>query len=328
MKNKILTIIIPSYNVSSYIEKTLNTFAAEEIIDDLQILIVNDGSLDNTEEIALKYNKLYPESFFVISKENGGHGSTINTGIKMAKGKYIKVVDGDDWVDTNELISFISELKKLDSDLILTPFTRVYVDKNESAIVDIPNLIANKTYYIEEIILNLKDSLQMHSITFKTSILKKIQPLDEHCFYVDQEYVLFPLEYVKTAIYVPFNVYQYRLGIQEQSVNWNNLQKNRYMHKRVIESVLQQFNNYNTDDNLKKFINYRIQKLCERQIQIYLSLPTSNGVKEELKTFLNNVRESSESIYNNIPGKKAFVLRTFGINCYPVLSRIMKWRLK
>lgn len=328
MKNKILTIIIPSYNVSSYIEKTLNTFAAEEIIDDLQILVVNDGSADNTEEIALKYNKLYPESFFVISKENGGHGSTINTGIKMAKGKYIKVVDGDDWVDTNELISFVSELKKLDSDLILTPFTRVYVDKNELAIVDIPNLIANKTYDIEEIILNLKDSLQMHSITFKTSILKKIQPLDEHCFYVDQEYVLFPLEYVKTAIFIPFNVYQYRLGIQEQSVNWYNLQKNRYMHKRVIESVLQQFNNYNTDDNLKKFINYRIQKLCERQIQIYLSLPTSNDVKEELKTFLNDVRESSESIYNNIPGKKAFVLRTFGIKCYPVLARIMKWSLK
>ena len=112
MNEKILTVTIPSYNVEAYLEDCLESFVNSEVMDDIEVLIVNDGSSDNTAKIAQRYVDKYENTFRLINKENGGHGSTINTGVREAKGKYFKVVDGDDWVDTRSFISCIS-LKRL-----------------------------------------------------------------------------------------------------------------------------------------------------------------------------------------------------------------------
>ena len=96
---KILTITVPSYNVEKFLENTLDSFVDERVLDAIEVLVVDDGSKDRTAEIGKGYEAKYPGTFRVISKENGGHGSTINRGIKEARGKYFKVVDGDDWVD-------------------------------------------------------------------------------------------------------------------------------------------------------------------------------------------------------------------------------------
>ena len=91
---KILTITIPSYNVEAYIAATLDTMVTINNLDLLEILVVNDGSKDNTVAVAQQYVDKYPNSVRIIDKENGGHGSTINAGIREATGKYFKVVDG------------------------------------------------------------------------------------------------------------------------------------------------------------------------------------------------------------------------------------------
>ena len=97
---KILSITIPSYNVEKYIDKCVQSMLVDSILDDIEILIVNDGSKDSTPEIAKGYVEKYPQTVRLIDKENGGHGSTINAGIREATGKYFKVVDGDDWLNT------------------------------------------------------------------------------------------------------------------------------------------------------------------------------------------------------------------------------------
>ena len=102
--NKVLTITVPSYNVEKFLENTLDSFLDERILEDLEVLIVDDGSKDRTAEIGKQYEERYPDTFRVISKENGGHGSTINRGIKEARGTYFKVVDGDDWVDRKSVV--------------------------------------------------------------------------------------------------------------------------------------------------------------------------------------------------------------------------------
>lgn len=107
---KILTVTIPSYNVEKYLRQTLDSFLAEEILEEIEVLIVDDGSKDGTAAIGKEYEKNYPGTFRVISKENGGHGSTINRGIQEAKGQYFKVVDGDDWVNTGDFIKLVKAL--------------------------------------------------------------------------------------------------------------------------------------------------------------------------------------------------------------------------
>lgn len=101
---KVLTVVIPSFNVEKYLRQTLESLRNEEILENVEVLIVDDGSTDDTAKIGREYEKRYPQTYRVISKTNGGHGSTINCGIEQSRGTFFKVVDGDDWVNTEALI--------------------------------------------------------------------------------------------------------------------------------------------------------------------------------------------------------------------------------
>ena len=119
MQDKILTIVVPSYNAEKYLTETMPSILAAKYRDLIDLVIVNDGSSDMTKEVAEEISKQYPEIVRVINKENGGHGSAVNTGIEYAVGKYFKVVDADDWVDTENLDLLIEYLQETDVDNVL-----------------------------------------------------------------------------------------------------------------------------------------------------------------------------------------------------------------
>ena len=216
-KDKTLTVVIPSYNVSKYLPEILPTYFAPEIMNDLELLIVNDGSKDNTREIAEAFAAQYPETVFVINKENGGHGSTINAGAAAAHGRYFRVIDGDDWVDTDSLVRFIAKLKDCSSDVVLNSFIRVTEGTGETEKREMQGLDPGKVYLFSDIMPVIKDSYAMHGTTFRTDVFKRAEKIDEHCFYVDQEYLMYPLPFISTAVYYDIPVYQYRVGSAEQS---------------------------------------------------------------------------------------------------------------
>ena len=116
---KILSVIVPSYNAEKFLPKGIPTFLDEQILDDIEILIIDDGSSDNTSTIADNYQLNYPNTIIAVHKENGGHGSAINKGIELARGKYFCVVDADDWVDTKSFAILVKRMKENDSDLFL-----------------------------------------------------------------------------------------------------------------------------------------------------------------------------------------------------------------
>jgi len=110
--DKVLSVVVPTYNSENYLRTNLDSFCIDEIIDCIEVLIINDGSTDKSLSIAMEYEEKYPDTFRVISKENGGHGSGINYGIKYATGKYFKVVDSDDWVGREGIIKLVSALPR------------------------------------------------------------------------------------------------------------------------------------------------------------------------------------------------------------------------
>lgn len=118
--DKLLTVVIPSYNVEKFLNQTLDSFVCDEsVMKKFEVIVVDDGSKDNTAKIGKEYADKYPDTFRVISKENGGHGSTINCGIRNAVGKYFKVVDGDDWVNTADFVKLVEELEKPNPNMCL-----------------------------------------------------------------------------------------------------------------------------------------------------------------------------------------------------------------
>ncbi len=145
---KLLTVAIPAYNISEYIDKIIDSLLSTEKKNCLEILIVNDGSKDNTLELAKEYESKNEEIIRVIDKKNGGHGSTINAAIKIASGKYFKVIDGDDWVDSKQLDLLLEKLEEIEDDMLVCGYTQVTSDDCEIKKIDsIPDLLEYDTTY-------------------------------------------------------------------------------------------------------------------------------------------------------------------------------------
>ena len=321
---KILTVAIPSYNVSKYLDEILPTFLCNEIMNDIEILIVNDGSKDNTAEIASRYEEEYKGVIRLINKENGGHGSTINRGIEEANGKYFKVVDGDDWVDSKEFIRYVEALKNIDADAILTPFNRVNIESGEITKKGFSDLKHGTTYKVDNIICKLSNKYQMHSITFKSEVLKKIPKIRENCFYVDQEYVNYPLKYIKTITYLDCTIYQYRVGNNEQSMSFKNMQKNRNMHINVFFDILSFYENNTFSKGVSEFLLERLAGLYLTQMRIFFSMDINNETKKEVSQFTKEVKKRNKKVYNHVPGKKMLLMRITNNMVYSMIARYVQ----
>ena len=125
---KILSIIIPTYNMAALLPRCLDSLTASGVLDDLDILVVNDGSTDSSRAVAYSYAERYPQSIKVVDKKNGNYGSTINAALPLAVGEYVKVLDSDDWFDSQALAKYVAELKSLEQgvDVSVTHFLMIH----------------------------------------------------------------------------------------------------------------------------------------------------------------------------------------------------------
>lgn len=298
---KLLTVVIPSYNVEKYLVQTLDSFLiSKECMDKLEIIVVDDGSKDSTALIGKKYEEKYPGVYRVISKENGGHGSTINTGIEESVGKYFKVVDGDDWVDTQGFEKMVRALETCDSDFVITDYYEVNDVTKEKTPKSFPELQKNKVMTLENVIDHIQ--IPMHALTIKTDILKKNKiRLDEHCFYVDVEYVLYPIPYVKDVLYLDQFVYMYRLAVATQSVSMAGYQKHMQDHIDVIlhlADFLTSYKNAHGTEARMEYICTRIAQMARDQVDIFMSFPVNKaGIKEKFMEFDRELKKRNLQIY-------------------------------
>lgn len=264
---KALTIIIPAYNVSPYINQEMETLLEEQsIIPYLDIIIVNDGSKDDTLEKASHYSRLYPGSVSVIDKENGGHGSGINIGLEVANGKYLKILDGDDWVNSEglkELVDYILNIEDM-PDAIINPFEKVWED-GKRQIIDFDGISVQTRVTYKEV-NDRKYTLPLHTLTIRTGLYREnnIPAIDEKISYDDMEYILYPVPYIKSIIFLSKVIYEYRLGLSGQSMNPEQMKKKLPMHTKVIKSLAEYYRNNNemfNDDQRQYYVREFVDTL-------------------------------------------------------------------
>ncbi len=300
---KILSIVIPTYNVEKYLDRCILSLTMNKsILEDIEIIIVNDGSKDNSLEIARKYEKYFPKTIIVIDKENGGHGSTINRGLKEASGKYFKVLDSDDWVNVDDFPKYVNDLKKLDVDLVITDFTKEMVYSNESERKSY-SLEKNKKYKFDSLDLDNigNEYFEMHSITYKTEALRKANLfLDEKTFYVDLEYDVLPINEVNTLIYLDYVIYRYFIGRVDQSVNANGFVRNRMNHEKVLKRLIDFYENTELSDNKKEYVKKIITMTLKTEYIIYTHIKVPKGAKKEIKKFDKYLKKTSPDLYKSV----------------------------
>lgn len=234
---KLVSFAIPSYNSESYLAKCVDSLLVGG--EEVEILIVNDGSKDNTQKIAEEYQEKYPTIVKAINQENKGHGGAVNTGLSHATGVYYKVVDSDDWFDENAIKEYLDNIRSLieenkTPDMVVTNYVYEHVEDNSSKIMRYTNVFPTKKIcnWNETKALRVSQYLMMHAVTYRRELLVECNlSLPEHTFYVDNIYVYYPLPYVKSIYYMDIDLYRYFIGRSDQSVN------EKVMASRVDQQV-------------------------------------------------------------------------------------------
>ena len=222
---KYISFAIPCYNSEAYMAQAIESILPGG--EDVEILIVNDGSKDRTAEIGKEYEEKYPGIVKLINKENGGHGDAVNAGLSHASGKYFKVVDSDDWVDRISLMKILNVLKNFaeeeqEVDMLIANYVYEKVGMEHKKVIRYDNVLPeNQILKWDEIgQFRIGQYILMHSVIYRTDMLKLCQlTLPKHTFYVDNIYVYYPLPHVRTLYYMNVDFYRYFIGREDQSVN-------------------------------------------------------------------------------------------------------------
>lgn len=292
---KLLSISVAAYNVEKTLPKLLDSILKvqgvnQHGLDNVEILIVDDGSKDKTKEVSRVYESRYPNIIRYIGKKNGGHGSTINRGILEASGKYFKAIDGDDWVDSNALNNFLRKISNVTTDIIISDVKDYYVSTKETKVISFKDTLSTDVDMTVSDAYSRVNWFRYHNIFYKTELLKRNKiHLDENTFYVDTEYMLYPLVYAKDLFYVPETVYVYKIGDAEQSTSREGRIKNLESANRVTNSLLKFYTDIsqNITDSIRRYIMAAIVRHIAWQTDTLIG----KGIHEYQKTKITELRE-------------------------------------
>ena len=228
---KLITFAVPCYNSAAYMDHCIQTLlpAGEEA----EIILIDDGSTDDTGAIADRWAAAYPDLVRVIHQENGGHGEGVNQGLRHAEGLYYKVVDSDDWLDEDALKALMDQLRasarrEAPVDLFVCNYVYEHVSDGSHHVVRYKNaLTPGKVLTWNEIgRFRASQFMIMHAAVYRTQVLRDSGiVLPRHTFYVDNVFVYVPLPSVKTLCYLDIDLYRYFIGRADQSVTEENMMR-------------------------------------------------------------------------------------------------------
>ena len=282
---KIVTFAIPCYNSEGYMRNCIESLLPGG--EDVEIIIVDDGSGDGTAAIADEYAEKYPTIVRTIHQENGGHGAAVNTGLANATGLYYKVVDSDDWVDADAYRQVLDTLRKFVKeqtpvDMLLTNYVYEKVSEHHQRRMIYSLLFeSDRITTWSEMKHNVKGfSILMHSVTYRTQMLRDCGlKLPEHTFYVDNLFVYEPLPYVKTIYYLNVDFYRYYIGREGQSVNEQIMIKRLDQQLRVNYRMIDAYDLWSIEE--KHLREYMLSYL-ETITVVSTCLAYVSGTKENL----------------------------------------------
>ena len=307
---KYITFTVPCYNSEAYMERCIDSLLAGG--SDVEILVIDDGSTDGTGEIADRYAAAWPGIVKAVHKENGGHGSGVNTGLKMAQGIYFKVVDSDDWIDQEAYRKILKKIKEFCGagriefeevpDLFVSNYVYDHLDEGRSRVMDYRNVFPDGKMCGWNTIGHFRPSqyLIMHALMFRTEVLRKSGVrLPEHTFYVDNLFSYQPLPYVENICYLDIDLYHYYLGREDQSVNEKVLMKRIDQQIRVTDLVSRSVDLREVKKRYPKLAAYMTRNISIMLSisSIHLLLIRTAEAEEKRQKMWERIREYDRTLY-------------------------------
>lgn len=322
---KLISFAVPCFNSQNYMRHCVDSLLAGG--EAVEVIIINDGSSDDTLKIANAYAEQFPDTVKVIDKENGGHGSGVNAGLKVAVGLYYKVVDSDDWLDADALKTLLEKIKQHLKegnlpDMYVTNFVYDQTLRGLKHVSAYRNKMpADKIIGWEKIKkFRYSHMMLMHALLYRRKkLLESDTVLPEHTFYVDNIYAYKPLPFMKTLCYLDLDLYHYFIGRDDQSVNRKNFVK-RYMQQ--IRVMLCLTDAYKWKDikkfpkGLKKYMWHSLEAIMMTTL-LFVSYEYAPERKAALREMWRHIKENDRPMYRKLRS-----------NSYATAVVYLPWRLR
>ena len=334
---KLLSIGIPSYNSEGFMRKCIDSLLVGG--EEVEIIIVNDGSKDGTAVIADEYAAKYPTIVKAVHQENGGHGEAVNAGLRNATGLYYKVVDSDDWVNEEAYLAILKKLAELVKsgnmvDMFISNYVYEKEGKKRKKVMQYRTAFPTDQIFTWDDVkfLHVGQYILMHSVIYRTQMLKDCGlELPKHTFYVDNIYVYHPLPYVKKMYYMDVNFYRYYIGREGQSVQEKVMIGRIDQQIRVNKILIDDYDVWKIKN--KKLRNYMLSYLeimmaVSSILAIKSKQPENMAKKKELWQYLKardvraykRIRRSIMGNTMNLPGEGG---RKISVAAYKIAQMVI-----
>lgn len=321
----ILSIIIAAYNVEYTLDRIFDKLLACPAIGRFEVIVVNDGSHDGTSQLAHEYANAHPGWVSVIDKPNGGHGSALSAGFQKACGMFCRPLDGDDWLDPQGLAELIEFLGTTSADMVVTDHCLLNLDTDASKTVGVA-MQPNTALTVADL-ARVNPLPGYHDIIFATSIVQNIPQLDHHCFYVDNEYDVYPLFAVHEVRYLPVTVYVHTIGNDEQSTSNESLIRNRGNLRTVFLSLMD-YASEHADNTAAVAI---AERYARGVLYLFTRVALDIDYREgscELREFYEQIATRYPSFYRSDLGTAGNVYKRMGRHGYGLVRLLVLWRYR
>lgn len=305
---KLLSVAIPCYNSRDYMRRAIESVLPGR--DRVEIIVVDDGSVDDTATIGYEYEKKYPRFVKVVRKENGGHGDAVMAGLKEATGLYFRVLDSDDWLDRDSLLKLLDVLERMakvgpKADLVISNYVyEKLLEGKQKTIHYRKNLPSGRIFGWDEVgKFSTGSYILMHAATYRTQLLRDCKMvLPKHTFYVDHLYVCHPMVRVETMYYLDADLYRYFIGREDQSVNEKVMLSRMDQQLRVNRMMLYELDlNSIENDVQRKYLYYYTEIVTLATVSFFLRMKTKEG-EYEMESFLSEIKQQKPQMYEWITG--------------------------
>lgn len=308
--------------------------------DEVEILIVNDGSTkDRTAEIADEYEAKYPGICRAIHQENGGHGEAVNAGLRAATGIYFKVVDSDDWVNTEAYQEVMEVLRRFvygdeTLDMLVTNFVYEKQGAKHKRVMQYRTALPKRELmtWDDVKVFILGQYILMHSVVYRTEMLRDCGlELPKHTFYVDNIFVYYPLSFVKTMFYLNTDFYRYFIGREDQSVNESIMIKRIDQQLFVTKTMIEFGSPLKDQKQNKKLCQYQLHYLAMMMTicTILLKIANTQESKSKIKQLWAYLKDYDQKLYQQLRWKSLATLvclpRFIAVPGYKIARKIYKF---
>lgn len=316
---KLLTVSIAAYNARATLPQALDsclTTGAER----LEVIVVDDGSTDDTAHMVEEYMMRRPGIFRVIRQPNGGYGSAQTTALAHAEGRYFRTLDSDDWFDPEALAKLLDYLETYDGDVVFTNYCTVRNDRIQNLFNVCKGHTPGRVYTFDTLEPSELD-MEIHGLTFRTQMLQNAHiRLLPHCSYTDMAYTFLAMAASQTLSFCPVTLYHYRLGRDGQSVSIENYRKHFEDYAQVTEQILNAADEL-SGDSKGAILCCRARDIAQYGIELLLRFAPENKVRERLESYDRALCSKHPAIAKQMRNKNTRLLRTSHYRLYGALNR-------